>query len=732
MTIKNKLITGFLMISLLVGIVGFIGLYSVKKIQQINAISVATKNLLLHTKSEVENMRNYIQTDDQSLLVQLNNVQKWHDKEKNFWLEALMYGTNSEKFKSEDKYAVWLKENNNINVIFDNDIAEISEDIEKNFDDYEDNEEQIRMIHNDILRKKNQLHLEYSKENSIRNELKDIVYKTNNQTLIKYFNTLLDNGKEALFHYKDKKYFDNWLDSIMKIKAASNELDKQLTENITKLCDKYYLIANIMSDYTLKIKKAEEDKHDRLIKINKYVNNLEKTEKQINKIVVNYINESERVITEILVIITIVSFFLAVCLEMFIFRSISNPLIELKHAAIEISKGNIDTKLEIRSNDEIAEIAHSFNQMSENINILIEKEKKLAEKAAISAANEKKKGEELLAVNQQLKASEQQLKATNQQLKASEQQLKAANQQLKASEQQQKAVNQQLKSKEAALENSKIDLQIKINELEQLNTDIIRTRDELFNKNKELKETQAALIQSSKMNAVGQLAAGVAHEINNPLSGVLGHAKNIIRYAEVKNLNQQESIKLLLEWVEKIAKDAERCKTITSNLLSFSRQDKAQMRPVNINNIIYNSVQLIGAKFRASKINLDVEVDESLPMISGSESELQQVFINLLINAEQATSAGGKVLIKTSQQDDNYIQISFLDTGEGIAKENLEHIFDAFFTTKPPGKGTGLGLSICYRIIKDHKGDIKVESIVDGGSVFIIRLPVIEQLTKRE
>jgi len=259
--------------------------------------------------------------------------------------------------------------------------------------------------------------------------------------------------------------------------------------------------------------------------------------------------------------------------------------------------------------------------------------------------------------------------------------------------------------------------------LEKVNTELIKMRDELTIKNKDLQETQVALIQSAKMSAVGQLAAGVAHEINNPLTGVLGSAKNILRYAEIHNI-KQENLQKIFEWIDDIIVNSKRCKVITGNLLNFSRLDRVQKTSVNINKVLNESIQLVCAKFKAANVSLETTFDDSLPMIHGSTSELQQVCINLLINALHATPSGGKVSIKTTFEN-KYVLIYFRDTGCGISKDNLDKIFDAFFTTKPPGEGTGLGLSICYTIIQNHAGEILIESVVGEYSLFTLKIPRI-------
>jgi len=243
----------------------------------------------------------------------------------------------------------------------------------------------------------------------------------------------------------------------------------------------------------------------------------------------------------------------------------------------------------------------------------------------------------------------------------------------------------------------------------------------------ELKVTQQRLVQTGRLAAVGQLAAGVAHEINNPLCGVLGHARNIELYVEKHQYDQQEPVKFIVERVNKITRDGLRCKKIIENLLSFSREGNVQMLPIKLESVIKTTLELLGVQLRAASITLETQFDEALPRVHASATALQQVFTNLLLNAQQATPAGGQVFIRTGLSPDGFVEVKFQDTGEGIPQENIERLFDPFFTTKAPGEGTGLGLSISHKIIQDHRGEILVESVLGGGSTFTVRLPSSEQ-----
>ncbi len=231
------------------------------------------------------------------------------------------------------------------------------------------------------------------------------------------------------------------------------------------------------------------------------------------------------------------------------------------------------------------------------------------------------------------------------------------------------------------------------------------------------KQLEYQLIQVEKLSSVGQLISGVAHELNNPLTGVLGYAELLIKS------NIDTSIKHDLE---KISTQAERCRKIIQNLLSFVRKHKVEMTQVDINHIILNSLALREYELGVHNIVIKKNLMEKLPSIMGDSHQIQQVILNLLINAEQAIIKSGKgnnIVVDTCTRS-NMVEIRFRDNGPGISKENQLKIFEPFFTTKEKGEGTGLGLSISRGIIEEHGGTIDVTSKEGEGTCFTIELPV--------
>lgn len=292
--------------------------------------------------------------------------------------------------------------------------------------------------------------------------------------------------------------------------------------------------------------------------------------------------------------------------------------------------------------------------------------------------------------------------------------------------------------------------------------------EKLGDMNRNLKEKvqkQAAMIvQAEKMASVGLLAAGVAHEINNPIafinsnmSAVKNYFKKINflyeKYGEIEaflgelennkasqlleqmeNFKKENKIEMIMEDLEDLADESiegiERIKTIVKDLKTFSRIDESEYKHIDINQAIDTTLNMVKNEL---KYKTSVEKDyDDLPQIKCFPQKISQVFMNLLINAGQAIEEKGTIKISTRQiaegrrENDSFIEITISDTGCGIPAENLNKLFDPFFTTKPVGAGTGLGLSIVYEIIKAHDGRIEVKSEIGKGTQFIILLPAVE------
>lgn len=251
-------------------------------------------------------------------------------------------------------------------------------------------------------------------------------------------------------------------------------------------------------------------------------------------------------------------------------------------------------------------------------------------------------------------------------------------------------------------------------------------------RSRELEEAQNQVLQSEKMSAVGQLAAGVAHELNNPLAGILGYAQFALEKLQNRTTDSltPENVVSFTRYLTDIEAQARRCKGIVQNLLRFSRSSETHNDVTfNINDALKETVELLRHQLEMKQIRIIARYDESAPEILGNSGQIQQVFTNLIINAMHATDPGGEIRVSTNHSPtlgefDGAVEVVVKDNGSGIPSEIIGRIFEPFFTTKEVGKGTGLGLSVSYGIICDHGGEIRVESEVGLGTRFELILPV--------
>jgi two-component system NtrC family sensor kinase len=225
---------------------------------------------------------------------------------------------------------------------------------------------------------------------------------------------------------------------------------------------------------------------------------------------------------------------------------------------------------------------------------------------------------------------------------------------------------------------------------------------------------QRQIGQSEKLASIGRLAAGIAHEINNPLTGVLTFA-HLIRDRQGPDGPDREDLDLIIQ-------ETQRTADIVQGLLDFARERPSAKQPLNVNDVIRTIVRLVENQKELRQINIQQTYAEALPEILGDKNQLQQVLLNLILNAAAAMGDRGNLAIETRTEGDEVL-IVVADTGCGIPPENMDKIFDPFFSTKPVGQGTGLGLSVSYGIVQQHGGSIEVISEVEMGSEFTIRLP---------
>ncbi len=239
----------------------------------------------------------------------------------------------------------------------------------------------------------------------------------------------------------------------------------------------------------------------------------------------------------------------------------------------------------------------------------------------------------------------------------------------------------------------------------------------------EKKQLEAQLLQAGKMVAMGEVASGIAHEINNPLAVIGAHAERMSYLFSNSHLAPEKVKEKFPSYLEAIIRHTYRCKEIIEKLLNFARHKQVELQATDINMVIEDSIALVSHRASLENKSIPKNLKPALPLIPSDFNGLQQVFVNILTNAMDAIEGKGQIQV-TSRLQDGLIKVEIADTGNGIPPENMDRIFEPFFTTKPPGKGTGLGLSICARILSRIGGQITVQSDPGKGTRFCVALPI--------
>jgi signal transduction histidine kinase len=230
-----------------------------------------------------------------------------------------------------------------------------------------------------------------------------------------------------------------------------------------------------------------------------------------------------------------------------------------------------------------------------------------------------------------------------------------------------------------------------------------------------LRDAQAQLVHSEKMAAFGQLGAGITHEVKNPLTGIIG-------LAQLAQMRMQDAAKTK-EYLQQIEKEALRCKEIVENFLRFARTEKSGHAEVDLNQAVDDGLKIVRHQLHTQQIKLETRYAAPPPRVMANAVQLQQVLLNLVINAQQAIAGPGTVTVTTRADGPGWVALEVQDTGPGVPADLRRRIFEPFFTTKPSGMGTGLGLSVSWGIVRDHGGTITVEGEAGKGAAFVVRLP---------
>lgn len=242
---------------------------------------------------------------------------------------------------------------------------------------------------------------------------------------------------------------------------------------------------------------------------------------------------------------------------------------------------------------------------------------------------------------------------------------------------------------------------------------------EIAKKTEEIKNTHAHLVQTEKLASLGRMAAGVAHEINNPLTGIVTFA-HLLKQRVPADSTEAEDLDVIIE-------QSERCAKIIKNLLTFARATPSEKGKVSVNDVLNRTIFMVKNQEKFHHIKFNAELEDKQLVVDGDASPFQQIFLNMFINAADAMGGRGEITVKTkkiTEKEGPFAEVEFSDKGCGIKKEDMPKLFEPFFTTKPVGKGTGLGLSVSHGIVKHLGGHIKVKSTVGKGTSFFVRLPL--------
>jgi signal transduction histidine kinase len=239
----------------------------------------------------------------------------------------------------------------------------------------------------------------------------------------------------------------------------------------------------------------------------------------------------------------------------------------------------------------------------------------------------------------------------------------------------------------------------------------------------ERREHQERMQRSNRLSDIGQLAAGIAHEINTPLASIALRAESLMKAGEDPQLLAIDSFKNFPRYLKTIDEEIFRCKKIIGALLEFSRTRRPEVRDTDLNQLAEKAADLVGHQIKLKQVRLAVALEADLPHVTADDAQLRQALLALLINALDATASGGQISLATARAPDDRVALTVSDTGVGIPQDQLGKIFTPFFTTKPVGQGTGLGLSACHGIVTSHGGEIRVESEVGVGTQVTLLLP---------
>lgn len=512
----------------------------------------------------------------------------------------------------------------------------------------------------------------YTEEKDQRKAVRKVIFQVDNANILKEIGALQYYSKEALYQYKDEKHLSYWIQSIDTLKTLFQSELTPLTDTtkaqLFQDLDQYQGTAQVLGNTAIQLKQFDTDNAQKVAEFHKLIQENQQRIIAVQRQMDHFGGALIRNVTIVQFVLLAIVAICAFLLSAYISRNLSSVVIHLKKGVDKVSEGDLTSKISAIPDNEFQSLANAFNNMTD----------------------------ELLQARQTLEEYNQQLEG---------------------------------KVKERTLE------------LEQAKDALEDSHQKLEVEHQNLKNTQTQLVHAEKMSGLGTLAAGVAHEINNPSNFIHGGSANLqVRLSQLEEFiyelagdnitpTLRQAFKSRFDPMERSIKSIQegttRIKTIVDDLRTFSRLDEAEQKTVSVVESLRATLGLLHANYNQHvDFTHDFQAD---PPLDCSPAQLNQVFMNIALNACQAIEAKasppGQLTVSTKVEN-NQLVVSFIDNGTGISPDNQPHIFEPFFTTKDVGAGVGLGLSTAFGIIEKHQGHIEVESVVGEGSTFIIFLPL--------
>jgi PAS domain S-box-containing protein len=438
------------------------------------------------------------------------------------------------------------------------------------------------------------------------------------------------------------------------------------------------------------------------------------------------------------IVLAILLIIFTILIAFLIIKQITTPIQNLINISEVVGGGNLNVKAEILSNDELGNLTRSFNDMIEALNKTIVSRDYFENIAEQNRLIIETSSDAFIAITENSKVINwnKQAEKTFGWLKeeAIGKDLSDLIMPEKYRESHRRGIAHFLKSGEGPVLNKRIEItairrngdefpvELTIWPIKQGDVYIFNSFMHDISERKQFEERMKYLV---KREALGEFVAATAHEINNPIGIIAGNAKYLIEILKNEDGGSDKKLDLkeIIEGLESIYRNCIRCANTTKQLLAYSRESKLSLKSeMDLNNCISDVIDFVRNQFQQSKVFVETEFGR-IPKINGSKEALEQAIINILLNSKQSMPDGGRLIIRTFKSGDGKVTCEIKDTGCGINEKDLEHVLEPFFTTKQ--EGTGLGLSVCYNIIKDHKGELKVESTVGKGTKVLIQLPGI-------